>query len=59
MRHMPWSSTGTRSSRALRLLCLMLATTFFLQVSQVQAQPVEPEPAQPATVITSVEVLDG
>lgn len=59
MRHMPWSSTGTGLSRAFRLLCLMLATTFFLQVSEVQAQPAESERVQPAAVIKSVEVLDG
>ncbi len=59
MRHMPWSSTGTRRIRAFRLLCLMLATSFVLQVGAVGAEPVAEGASGPATEIKAVDIMDG
>ncbi len=59
MRHMPWSPSGARLVSAFRLLCLMLAATFLLQVGAVQAEPASGEMARPATEVKSVDILDG
>lgn len=59
MRHMPWSSTGTRGIRVFRLLCLMLATSFVLQVGAVGAEPLAEAASAPATAIKAVDIMDG
>lgn len=59
MRHMSWSPFGARLVCFLRLFCLILATTCFLQAGEVQAEPVEEVLVKPATEVRSVDVMDG